>query len=65
MFNNYPTWTQTLNPGEEATLRVAFDPSYHGPEGVGFMQKAIRITAGDLSQPLAEIRLSVTVVEEP
>ena len=54
MFNNYPTWTETLNPGEEATLRVSFDPSYHGPEGIGLMQKVIRITAGDLSQPLAE-----------
>ena len=29
------------------------------------MQKAIRITAGELSQPLAEIHVSVTVVEEP
>ena len=48
MFNNYPTWTETLNPGEEATLLVTFDPSYHGPEGIGLMQKAIRITAGDL-----------------
>lgn len=64
MFNNYPTWTETLNPGEEVTLRVTFDPSYHGPEGVGVMQKIIRITAGDLSQPLAEIHLTVTVVEE-
>jgi hypothetical protein len=64
MFNNYPTWTETLTPGEEATLRVTFDPSYHGPEGVGLMHKVIRITAGGLSQPLAEIHLSVTVVEE-
>jgi hypothetical protein len=64
MFNNYPTWTETLNPGEEVTLRVTFDPSYHGPKGVGVMQKVIRITAGDLSQPLAEIHLTVTVVEE-
>ena len=65
MFNNYPTWTETLTPGEEATLRVTFDPSYHGPQRLGFMQKAIRITAGELSQPLAEIQVSVTVVEEP
>jgi hypothetical protein len=65
MFNNYPTWAETLTPGEEATLRVTFDPSYHGPQRMGFMQKAIRITAGELSQPLAEIHVSVTVVEEP
>jgi hypothetical protein len=65
MFNNYPTWTEILTPDEEATLRVTFDPSYHGPERIGFMQKAIRITAGELGQPLAEIHVSVTVVEEP
>jgi hypothetical protein len=65
MFNNYPTWTESLTPGEEATLRVTVDPSYHGPERIGFMQKTIRITAGELSQPLAELQVSVTVVEEP
>jgi hypothetical protein len=65
MFNNYPTWTETLTPGEEATLHVAVDPNYHGPERIGFMQKAIRITAGELSQPLVEIHVSLTVVEEP
>jgi hypothetical protein len=64
MFNNYPTWTETLTRGEEATLRVTFDPSYHGPEGVGLMHKVIRITTGDLSRPLAEIHLTMTVVEE-
>ncbi len=65
MLNNYPTWTETLSPGEEATLRVTFDPSYHGPDRIGFMEKVIRITTGELSQPLAEIHLTVTVVEEP
>jgi hypothetical protein len=65
MFNNYPTWTETLSPGDEATLRVTVDPNYHGPDRIGFMEKVIRVTAGELSQPLAEIHLTVTVVEEP
>ena len=65
MFNNHPDWTETLAPGQAATLLVSFDPNYHGPEGVGVQQKAIRITAGDLSRPLAEFRLTATVVEEP
>lgn len=50
---------------EQASLHVSFDPNYHGPEGVGLQQKAIRITAGDISQPLAEIRLTATVEDEP
>jgi hypothetical protein len=29
------------------------------------MEKVIRVTAGELSQPLAELHVSITVVEEP
>lgn len=65
MFNNYPKWSETLKSGQEATLLVSFDPNYHGPDGLGLQQKAIRITAGDLGNPLAEIRLTATVVDEP
>jgi hypothetical protein len=50
---------------EEATLLVSFDPNYHGPEGVGVQQKAIRITAGNTREPLAEMRLTATIVDEP
>ena len=65
MFNNYPHWSETLKPGEQASLHVSFDPNYHGPEGVGLQQKAIRITAGEISEPLAEIKLTATVEDEP
>jgi hypothetical protein len=64
MFNNHPQWSETFKPGEQATLPVSFDPTYHGPEGIGLQQKAIRITAVDIQKPLAEIRLTATVVEE-
>jgi hypothetical protein len=53
-----------LKPNEEATWLVSFDPSYHGPEGIGVQQKAIRITIGDIQKPLAEIRLTATVADE-
>ena len=65
MFNNHPRWSEMLKPGEEATLLVSYDPNYHGPEGVGLQQKAIRFTAGDIRNPLAEMRLTATVVDEP
>jgi hypothetical protein len=65
MFNNHPKWSETLQPGEEATLFVSYDPNYHGPEGIGLQQKAIRITASDIHNPLAEMRLTATVVDEP
>lgn len=65
MFNNHPHWSETLKSGEEATLLVSFDPNYHGPEGIGLQQKAIRISAGNIRQPLAEMRITATVVDEP
>ncbi len=63
--DNHPHWSETLKPGGEATLLVSFDPNYHGPEGVGVQQKAIRITAGDIQEPLAEMRLTATIIDEP
>ena len=65
MLNNYPNWSETLEPDEEGTLLVSFDPNYHGPEGIGVQQKAIRITAGNIREPLAEIKLTATIVDEP
>ena len=63
MFNNHPHWSETLQPGEEATLLVSFDPNYHGPDGIGLQRKAIRITAGDIHRPLAEMHITATVVD--
>jgi hypothetical protein len=65
MLNNHPQWSETLKAGEERTLLVSFDPNYHVPEGIGLQEKAIRITASDLHQLLAEVRLKATVVDEP
>jgi hypothetical protein len=65
MFNNHPKWSETLKAGEEATLLVSFDPNYHGPEGVGVQEKAIRITATDIHHPLAEVRIKATIIDEP
>jgi hypothetical protein len=65
MLDSHPDWSETLNSGEEATLLVSFDPNYHGPGGVGLQQKLIRITSGGLQNPLAQLMLSATVVDDP
>jgi hypothetical protein len=49
MFNNHPHRFATLAPRQAVTLRVTFDPNYHGPEGLGLSPKAVPTTAGDLS----------------
>jgi hypothetical protein len=59
---SHPNWSGTLMPGEEATLLISFDPVYHGLEGFGVQQKAIRINAGDIWNPMAKLRISATVV---
>jgi hypothetical protein len=53
-----------LKSGEEATSLVSFDPNHHGPEGIGVQRKVIRIPAGEIRKPLAEIRLTATVIDE-
>ena len=38
-----PSINQTINPNEEATIEVVFDPAAHGPAGVGRIQRAVTI----------------------
>lgn len=38
-----PKVSQILNPSEEAVIEAEFDPSAHGPAGVGVIQRAIYI----------------------
>lgn len=38
-----PKIGETINPGEEAEVEVAFDPAAHGPAGVGRIQRSITI----------------------
>lgn len=38
-----PKINQTINPNEEVTVNVVFDPAAHGPAGVGRIQRKIII----------------------
>ena len=38
-----PRIDQTINPGEEASVEVVFDPAAHGPAGVGKIQRSVTI----------------------
>ena len=37
----------TVNPGEEAVVRVVFDPAAHGPAGVGPIERQVMLEVGD------------------
>ncbi|MBI1985011.1 MAG: DUF1573 domain-containing protein [Candidatus Wildermuthbacteria bacterium] len=38
-----PKINESINPGEEATVEVVFDPAAHGPAGVGKIQRTVII----------------------
>src|SRR3990167_2999887 len=38
-----PSINQTINPNEEATVEVVFDPAAHGPAGVGRIQRTVTL----------------------
>ncbi len=38
-----PSINQTINPNEDATVEVVFDPAAHGPAGVGRIQRTVTI----------------------
>ena len=38
-----PSINQTINPNEEATVEVVFDPAAHGPAGVGRIERSVTL----------------------
>ncbi len=54
-----PSINQAVNPSEEAVVEVAFDPSAHGPAGVGRIQRTVTIE-NNSGQPV-ELQFSAIV----
>ena len=50
---------EALAPGEEATLKITFDPAAHGPAGVGFIERVITVET-NAGAPL-ELAFTATV----
>lgn len=59
---NNLVWSQTIGSGEQATLKVFYDPAAHGPEGVGPFRRKIWITSTDSSNEEAEVSIEGTVI---
>lgn len=47
-----PTISETLAPGEEATVQAVFDPAAHGPAGVGPIDRVVTVETKDGATPL-------------
>lgn len=54
-----PTFSEIMNPGEEAEVEVTFDPAAHGPAGVGRVSRVVYLE-NDAGKPL-ELRFSALV----
>ncbi len=63
MHPNTLTWSETIPPGEEATLRILYDPAAHGPEGTGPFRRAVWIESSDTDQEKLEVRIQGSVVK--
>lgn len=57
------SWVGEVNPGKEAKLEVIFDPAFHGPTGVGPMERLISVETNDVQNPNLEFSLKGVVVK--
>lgn len=53
-----------LKPGEEGEIVAEFDPAYHGPTGVGKVERAVSFETNDPDKPYVELLLYGNVVKK-
>ncbi|MFA5932883.1 MAG: DUF1573 domain-containing protein [Microgenomates group bacterium] len=56
-------WVGILSPGEEGQVVADFDPTYHGPQGVGPISRIVSIETNDPDKPYMEFNFSGNVVK--
>ncbi len=56
-------WLGEVPPGQEADLVVIFDQSFHGPSGVGSIERLISVETNDAKSPKLEFTLKGNVVK--
>lgn len=57
------SWMGEIPPGKEASLTVIFDPDFHGPSGVGAVERIISMETNDASNKKVEFFLKGVVVK--
>ena len=56
-------WQGVLAPGDVADIEVIFDPAFHGPQGVGPMERAVSFDTNDPKKPYVEFTLTGKVIK--
>ncbi len=54
-------WSATLKPGQQAALKVYYDPTAHG-EILGPITRLVRIYSSDPNQPYVDVRIELNQV---
>lgn len=57
------SWIGEVAPGKTAKLTVIFDPSFHGPTGVGPMERLVSVETNDKNNSKLEFSLKGNVVK--
>ncbi len=56
----FPTFKESLAPGEEAEIEVEFDPNAHGPSGVGPIERVVILE--DTAHQLMSVQIKANVI---
>lgn len=56
-------WKGILKPGQSAEVIAAFDPAFHGPQGVGEVVRAVSFETNDPQNPYVELSFEGVVVK--
>lgn len=56
------SWIGEVKPGKEAKLTVIFDPAFHGPQGVGPINRFVSVETNDKETPKITFTLTGIVV---
>jgi archaellum component FlaG (FlaF/FlaG flagellin family) len=57
------SWVGEVAPGKEANLTVIFDQDFHGPTGVGPVERLVSMETNDINNPRLEFSLKGVVVK--
>lgn len=57
------SWKGIIKPGETADVVMDFDPTAHGPQGVGTVTRTLSFETNDPDKPYAEVGFSGTVIK--
>lgn len=56
-------WKGVLKPKEEAEVVAVFDPTAHGPQGIGPVSRLVSFETNDPENPYIELAFSGTVIK--